>query len=1398
MDNYQYPLFFEAKDLTDREKEKLRRHFQKKRDSGGGECGMIEKVGDNTYKICFMQKEDQERVLNRKFHTVSLPRGELCLTVTRTNMPQNPQLTDQQSTSQQQTFTKVNTKELEKVYPLEIYLLYYLRDSPKVFKVLQKQLKAISCTIQLNPEEEEAVVSGSAEKGPSGASDAAATWELQVDRTVVGFIENYLCYHVFEPEKVKILLQDFSSMTEDIRVYKDEGYVVVVGEVQVVREKMAILEKNLPIKKECSAPEKQFNLVEEEFSREITACCPNVKIFRGKPNTIILEGPEKEVQLFSTKLDELIKRVKEKRVPLPTVLLNFITSSGAISKYKARFKQSLRSPVALETGSDLVLSSLSSDALEEAAAAVQRDLCMDTIQLEGTLAVAPDLDRVKEVLTKAKNEANCAGLRVEVNFNPAASATPKIQVQLVGYSADVGKLKAVLTDYQLNQAEVQQQLNLQLPEIVDSFDEILALIGMKRPTVKLTASHSPNPCVFLSGPRSRVQETHQALQATLSTLVWDNLVLDGPGAQQYFQKDGKRSMELVESSCQVLIREQQGGSMSSQNTATAPNLNTRQRNSSIPSQSNTASASTSRWRCNTTSSTGTNVPGNKIILEIKIGNLEDVQVDVLVVPIIKAQLRSTNIGISLLNKAGNTLKSTFDVMMGGRNFTPGDVLQVDGPRSLSCSKIFFIECLPWDGARAQSAKTLGTGLRKCLDLCGQQGWVSVALPIIGPGLALNYPLREAVEVLTHTIGQFGRSGSTGSLSTIHIVIKPGYPDSEDCYHDVYSHLSVVMSQGGQAIFQSLNSDLDDVILSVGGGVTLQLVFGDITNETTDVVVNTTDFTDFESDGVCKDILTMAGPQVKAALQSAHVKKGEIFVSQSGQFPCKAIFHVCGQKDAGIIEGLVRDIITSCEAKGYKSVAIPAICAGIGGLEPSAVANAILSSISATVLSTPLRCLSHIRLVLIKINVFLAFKEAARQIFPRALSHTVSAPQAPQAPQAPLYQTPVSVITRPSSLFTPRSTRQQSAFLILGLCKKDVACAIMELERLYQTQCLKQNFPKKELEDLSQENIDNLTHLIEMLGLCVEENRDTWTVSGLNDEVTQVMQMYHACLHGSLQREMRSREEEEVFGRVAWCILGLRGDWERLPRAAHHDLEKKDVRGGIVDAHGDQWDVNLAKMEAVAVARRQTTQLKRLENLADFPLPLYWDNMVPGEHVKIVQLQSSSAEYKRVKQAFKRTVFKTVIKIERLQNIHLRRGYEVEHKKISDKNRQRRDAGEKLLYHGTTEENCQSIITTGFNRSFAGQNATVYGVGTYFAVNASYSADPTYSKPATDGTQLMFVARVLTGLYALGEREMKVPPPRDPQHPHDRFDSVVDNVQKPSMFVVFHDNQAYPDYLITFK
>ncbi|XP_058639315.1 protein mono-ADP-ribosyltransferase PARP15 [Onychostoma macrolepis] len=147
-------------------------------------------------------------------------------------------------------------------------------------------------------------------------------------------------------------------------------------------------------------------------------------------------------------------------------------------------------------------------------------------------------------------------------------------------------------------------------------------------------------------------------------------------------------------------------------------------------------------------------------------------------------------------------------------------------------------------------------------------------------------------------------------------------------------------------------------------------------------------------------------------------------------------------------------------------------------------------------------------------------------------------------------------------------------------------------------------------------------------------------------------------------------------------------------------------------------------------------------------------------------------------------------------MNLRRLYEGRKIELENRNDPSVRAGEMILYHGTSEASCSLIMKSNFNRNFAGQNATVYGHGTYFAVNASYSAQDTYAVPAADGTQLMFVARVLTGNYTLGKADMRTPPVR--VAPDLCYDSVVDNVQNPTMFVVFHDCQAYPDYLITFK
>ena len=90
-------------------------------------------------------------------------------------------------------------------------------------------------------------------------------------------------------------------------------------------------------------------------------------------------------------------------------------------------------------------------------------------------------------------------------------------------------------------------------------------------------------------------------------------------------------------------------------------------------------------------------------------------------------------------------------------------------------------------------------------------------------------------------------------------------------------------------------------------------------------------------------------------------------------------------------------------------------------------------------------------------------------------------------------------------------------------------------------------------------------------------------------------------------------------------------------------------------------------------------------------------------------------------------------------------------------------------------------------------------GLYFARDASYSARGTYSRPDTDGNKYIYLVRVLTGEYTVGNSSMKVPPAKDPsKDPNILFDSTVDNTTDPQIFVVFFDWQAYPEYLIVFN
>lgn len=88
---------------------------------------------------------------------------------------------------------------------------------------------------------------------------------------------------------------------------------------------------------------------------------------------------------------------------------------------------------------------------------------------------------------------------------------------------------------------------------------------------------------------------------------------------------------------------------------------------------------------------------------------------------------------------------------------------------------------------------------------------------------------------------------------------------------------------------------------------------------------------------------------------------------------------------------------------------------------------------------------------------------------------------------------------------------------------------------------------------------------------------------------------------------------------------------------------------------------------------------------------------------------------------------------------------------------------------------------------------VLNLGSYFARDAKYSNDFT----SMSGVKSMFIARLLVGEYTQGFPAYVRPPPKDKEGIN-FFDSCVNNVAKPSIYVIFEKQQIYPEYLLQYK
>ncbi|XP_076862539.1 protein mono-ADP-ribosyltransferase PARP12-like [Brachyhypopomus gauderio] len=194
------------------------------------------------------------------------------------------------------------------------------------------------------------------------------------------------------------------------------------------------------------------------------------------------------------------------------------------------------------------------------------------------------------------------------------------------------------------------------------------------------------------------------------------------------------------------------------------------------------------------------------------------------------------------------------------------------------------------------------------------------------------------------------------------------------------------------------------------------------------------------------------------------------------------------------------------------------------------------------------------------------------------------------------------------------------------------------------------------------------------------------------------------------------------------------------------------------------------------------------------LPSHWDKtLIPETGYKRVQLQSSSSEYKEIENLFGDTMQAFRIQqIERIQNKALWEVFQWQ-RDLMMKNNAGRNVAEKKLFHGTDPKYIDAICLNNFDWRICGTHGTAYGKGSYFAKDANYSHNYT----GDSATRCMFVCRILVGEFTVGDPSYVRPPSKDGGDTF-FYDSCVNKLHSPSIFVVFEKHQIYPEYLIQYR
>ena len=501
---------------------------------------------------------------------------------------------------------------------------------------------------------------------------------------------------------------------------------------------------------------------------------------------------------------------------------------------------------------------------------------------------------------------------------------------------------------------------------------------------------------------------------------------------------------------------------------------------------------------------------------------------------------------------------------------------------------------------------------KCLEKCEKIKASTIAFPALGAG-NLNYPQNVVADTMVSTITSYLKSNLASThIKTVKLVIfmdntysefskllrrKPGGSPNLSPASSVGPVYEEPMSYHHDIIHTGDSGPAESFTV---GSVTVEMLQGDITEDDSDAIVNTTnEMMQLLGSGVAGAILRKGGPDMQKVCdavvsQGFKLQEGKVCdTPATGQLKCKKIFHVVATDDRNQVLGkTISACLKRAEKLKFRSIAFPAIGTGMSGYNLDDAAQSICSSIIAFGQSNPVS-VKRVRVIIYQTAMYQSFKDKFLEIMNKpglwkrmtsALSSWYYGGDSSAAEES------ITKRTLPSPQpVQPAPVISEKSVLLIQIFAEDssiVKKTEERLQRLIDEQFTNENFPDKEISKLTSQQKESLRGKAKQkhVEITIEIGKDFSYIKlrGDRNDVADLKVDIQQMIGKIRDAESKQREAKLLQDKVKWSWLNEDNEYEEYDALTNYEIEEafkaSEDKIFICEADGVREKFDFKKME----------------------------------------------------------------------------------------------------------------------------------------------------------------------------------------------------------------------------